>query len=83
MKCQTIYVEEGGEVQLPDTLGQTDVEVINGNTLSVIVDENATDITYVRKFKRSTDPTSSDIQIPDDAVIAEFTGSEVTFLEAK
>ena len=83
MKCQTIYVEEGGEVQLPDTLGQTDVDVINGNTLSVIVDETATDITYVRKFKRSTGPTSADIQIPDDAVIAEFTGSEVTYLEAK
>ena len=83
MKCQTVYVEEGGEIQLPDNLGQKDVEVINGNTLSVIVDETATDITYVRKFKRSTGPTSSDIQVPDSAIVAEFTGTEVTYLEAK
>jgi hypothetical protein len=83
MICKTVHVEEGDEISLPDSLGPTDVNVINTNNLAVIVDESATKSVYVRKFQRDSGPTGSSVQIPDNAVVCEFTGNGVTYLEPK
>jgi hypothetical protein len=81
MICRTVYCEEGDEIELQDNLGPTDLEVINTNNLAVIVDESATTSVYVRKFKRDSGPIDSDIEIPDNAVVAEWAGNGVTYLE--
>ena len=83
MICKTVHVEEGDEISLPDSLGATDVEVINTNNLAVIVDESATTSVYVRKFQRDSGPTGSSVQIPDNAVVCNWDGNAVTYLEPK
>jgi len=82
MKAKVVSVAEGEEIELPENLGDTDVEVINGRNLAVVVDETAPTQTYVRRFERGRGPKRANIEIPDNAVVAQWDGNGITYLEA-
>ena len=81
MKAKVVPVGEDEEIALPESLGDTDVEVVNGRNLAVVIDDTAPTQTYVRRFERDRNPKRADIQIPDSAVVAEWDGDGVTYLE--
>jgi len=79
VNMETMNLAVGDTVELQNDLRPTDVEIINGNVVSVLHDETAEQTTYERRFKRSTAPKNASIELPDDAVVAAFDGSEVHF----
>jgi len=81
MRAKVVAVSEGETVELSKNLGATDVEVVNGRNLAVVVDETADTRTYVRRFKRSRSPKRADLELPDGAVVAQWDGNAVEYLE--
>lgn len=80
MKAKVVSVSEGESVSLPEDIRDTDVEVINGRNLAVVVDPTAPFQEYVRHSERSRGPKAADIEIPDNAVVAAWNGDTVEFL---
>ena len=83
MRARVVSVAEGEKIDLPEGLTNTDVEVINGRNLAVVIDDTAPTSTYVRRFKRARGPKRADIEIPDSAVVAQWDGNSVTYLEVE